>query len=107
MDIGLDRVQLYLDWLKTKLFLDLTASGASRRIVTRGYVYQCNLGRGVGSEQEKERQCVILQCFDGNRNSPNTIVAPITHTESTLDIVVPIATQYKDDGSILLDGHVY
>ena len=106
MHIGLDRVQLHLDWLKTKLILDLNASGAAKRIVTRKYVYQCNLGRGVGSEQEKERPCVILQCFDGNRNSPNTIVAPITHSKSTLDVVVPIATQYKDDGSVLLDGHV-
>ena len=33
---------------------------------------------------------------------PNTIVAPITHSNSTLDIVVPIETQFKDSGSTLL-----
>lgn len=106
MEVKLDRVQLYLDWLKTKLFLDHQAENASRRKVKRGNVYRCYLGRGVGSEEEKERPCVVLQGFDGNMNSPNTIVAPITHTSSTLDVVIPITTQYNQDGSTLLDGNV-
>ncbi|SHH74809.1 type II toxin-antitoxin system PemK/MazF family toxin [Desulfosporosinus lacus] len=106
MDVKLDRVQLYLDWLKSKLYLDHQSNNASKRKVKRGNVYYCYLGRGVGSEEEKERPCVVLQRFDGNMNSPNTIVAPITHTSSTLDVVVPINTRYNQDGSILLDGNV-
>jgi len=106
LDVRLDRVQLYLDWLKTKIFLDNQANSAAKRKVKRGNVYHCYLGRGIGSEEEKIRPCVILQGFDGNMNSPNTIVAPITHTTSTLDVVVPISTQYNPDGSILLDGNV-
>lgn len=104
MNVNLDRVHTYLDWLKTKIFLDNQATNASKRIVKRGNVYRCYLGRGIGSEEEKERPCVVLQRFDGNVNSPNTIVAPITHTSSTLDIVIPINTRYNPDGTVLLDG---
>lgn len=110
MDIKLDKVQKYLDWLKMKIYLDIKASTAKKksiRFVKRGQVYYCNFGVGVGSEQEKNnRPCVVVQNFEGNRNSPNTIVAPITHSNSTLDIVVPIETQYKADGSTLVEGHV-
>lgn len=106
MDVDLSRVQGYLDWLKTKIFLDSQAKDASKRIVKRGNVYRCYLGRGIGSEEEKERPCLVLQSFDGNRNSPNTIVAPITRTSSTLDVVVPINTRYNSEGGILLDGNV-
>lgn len=110
MDIELSKVNKHLDWLKTELYLDVKATNAPNktiRFVKRGQVYQCNFGVGVGSEQEKNhRPCVILQNYEGNRNSPNTIVAPITHSDSNLNIVVPISTQYRPDGSILLDGHV-
>lgn len=110
MNIDLRKVNKYLDWLKTKMHLDVLASNATNkniRFVKRGQVYCCSFGVGVGSEQEKNnRPCVILQNYEGNRNSPNTIVAPITHSKSTLDVVVPITTQYKPDGTILLDGHV-
>ena len=110
MNIELSKVNKYLDWLKTKLYLDVKASNApdrTIRFVKRGQVYQCYFGVGIGSEQEKNyRPCVILQNYEGNRNSPNTIVAPITHNNSNLPVVVPIATQHKPDGSILLEGHV-
>jgi len=106
VEVKLDRVQLYLDWLKTKIFLDHQSDNAARRKVNRGNVYRCYFGRGIGSEEEKERPCVVLQGFEGNMKSPNTIVAPITHTSSTLGVVVPINTRYNQDGSILLDGNI-
>lgn len=101
----IDRIQLYLDWMKEKVELHLKADECINRPIKRGEVYFCNLGRGIGSEQEKSRPCVILQIQSRNDKSPNTIVAPITHTESTLDVVVPINTQYDDNGNIILDGH--
>ena len=45
------KVQKCLEWLKTKLFLDLISSKAAKRIVKRGEVYKCNLGMGIGSEE--------------------------------------------------------
>ncbi|MHB8158262.1 MAG: type II toxin-antitoxin system PemK/MazF family toxin [Desulfocucumaceae bacterium] len=101
-----DRVYLYLDWVKQKLLLDARSTTAKKRIVIRGQVYKCHLGRGVGQEEEKERPCVILQNDSQNKNSPNTIVAPITRTTSTINVVVPIVTQYNSDDSILFEGNV-
>ena len=41
-----------------------------------------------------------------NRTSPNTVVAPITHTTSALPIVVPIAEKKDSSGKLILDGNV-
>lgn len=106
ISIDLHKTQGYLEWMKNKLFIDSNAMRASRRVVKRGEVYRCNLGMGVGSEECKERPCVILQYDAGNTKSPNTIVAPITHSTSTLPIVVPIANQTNAAGDLVLDGNV-
>lgn len=104
--IDLSRTQQYLEWLKTKIFLDSISEKAKNRIVKRGEVYKCFLGQGIGSEECKERPCVIIQNDLANKKSPNVIVAPITHTESKLNVVVSISNQYDDNGEIILDGNV-
>ena len=106
INIDLDKTRQSLDWLKEMLYLDTQAEKAKGRYVKRGQVYKCKLGIGVGSEQIKERPCVILQRNAGNLKSPNTIVAPITHTGSGLDIVVPLETRTDKNGKIILDGNV-
>lgn len=104
--ISLSKTQQYLDWLKTKLFLDSNAESAKKRVVKRGEVYKCYLGIGIGSEESKERPCVVLQRDKANLESPNTIVAPITHTSSTLPVVIPISPKYNNSGDVVLDGNV-
>ena len=69
-------------------------------------MYRCKFGVGIGSEESKERPCVILQYDSANKTSPNTIVAPITHTTSKLPIVVPITVQADASGKVILDGNV-
>ena len=49
---------------------------------------------------------MVLQYNSANRTSPNTLVAPITHTTSTLPIVVPIAEKKDSSGKLILDGNV-
>lgn len=104
--IDLSRTQQYLEWLKIKLYLNSNAQSAKNRIVKRGEVYNCSLGQGIGSEECKERPCVIIQNDTANTKSPNVIVAPITHTASKLDVVVPIANQCDATGKVILDGNV-
>ena len=104
--IDLSRTQQYLEWLKNKLYLDSNAQNAKKRIVKRGEVYSCFLGQGIGSEECKERPCLIIQNDAANVKSPNVIVAPITHTTSDLDVVVPIANQLNELGEIILNGNV-
>ncbi|MCQ5141456.1 type II toxin-antitoxin system PemK/MazF family toxin [Enterocloster bolteae] len=106
MNIDLSKTQQYLDWLKDKLYLNAIARSAGKRTIFRGQVYHCNLGVGIGSEECKNRPCVILQYDSANKTSPNTIVAPITHTTSSLPIVVPITDKLDDKGNIILDGNV-
>ena len=94
MNIDLNKVQRFLDWLKTQLYLDTLVVNASRRVVKRGQVYRC-----------KERPAVIVQNSIGNLKSGNTIVIPITHDTSTLPCVAVITTQYEADGTTTkLDG---
>ncbi|MGO1042135.1 type II toxin-antitoxin system PemK/MazF family toxin [Clostridioides difficile] len=104
-NIGLDKVTRHLEWFKTKIYLDSNAVRASGRVVKRGEVYKCNLGQGIGSEECKERPCVIIQNNAGLRSS-NTIVAPITHSNSSLPIVVSIENKYDSNDNLILDGNV-
>lgn len=106
MNIDLAKTQLYPDWLKEKLYLNQLAPNAKKRLVYRGEVYRCKFGIGIGSEDCKERPCVILQCNPANTASPNTLVAPITHTQANLSVVVPIIPKQDSAGNIILDGNV-
>lgn len=106
MNIDLTKTQHYLEWLKEKLYLNAIAPSAKSRVITRGQVYHCKFGVGIGSEECKERPCVVLQYNSANRTSPNTLVAPITHTTSRLPIVVPISAKKDSSGKTILDGNV-
>ncbi len=106
INIDLAKTQIYLEWLKTKLFLDTKANSAKNRVIKRGEVYRCFLGQNIGSEECKERPCVVLQYDAGNSKSPNTIVAPITHSTSILPIVIPISDKLDSAGNVILDGNV-
>ena len=53
MNIDLNKVQRFLDWLKTQLYLDTLVVNASRRVVQRGQVYRCNFGMGIGSDMKQ------------------------------------------------------
>lgn len=106
MNIELTKTQQYLEWLKEKLYLNAKAPSAKKRNIYRGQVYRCKFGIGIGSEECKERPCVILQYDSANRTSPNTLVAPITHATSPLPIVVPLTDKVDSTGKVILDGYV-
>lgn len=105
MRIDLSNTQKMILWLKDILYLNATSSSASRRLVRRGQVYQCNFGIGVGSEMQKNRPALIVQNNPANSHSGNTIVIPITHDTSSLPCTVNI-TPITDDnsGATILDG---
>jgi len=95
----------YIRWSRKALDLDTLASKMKNRVVNRGAVYNCHFGINIGSEQEEYRPCVVIQHRNGNIASPNTIVAPITHTKSTLSTVVPIIPKMDPSGKVILDGY--
>lgn len=95
MTVRLSRIEQYLDWFKKKTYLDKISFQSRTRVVRRGEVYNCYLGRGVGSEEEKYRPCLIIQNDDGNNRSANTIVAPITSSQGTPKVTKPITGNYQ------------
>lgn len=93
-------------WLHKKIHLNSCVNKTKNRHIEKGEVYTCHFGTGVGSEMQKLRPCVILQNNDDNYNSPNTIVAPITHDTDELDCLIPITNKLDENGKIILDGKV-
>lgn len=97
LNIDLSKTQAYLDWFKQLLYYNWKANNSKNkniRIVKRGQVYYCDLGLGIGSEETKNRPCVIIQNNTGNNFSPNTIVAPITSEKAEEKVSVAITGTY-------------
>ena len=49
-----------------------------RRHIRRGEIYYVRLGMRQGSIQMGRRPCIVVQNNTGNKNSPTTIIIPIT-----------------------------
>ena len=117
MQIDFSKTNRLIEWLKKMIYLDTTVTSAQKRIVFRGQVYFCELGEGVGSEETKERPCIIIQNNLVNKNSGNIIVAPITNGGilSNISVCIPnnkyqytdkMGTQLYLSGNILLGNIV-
>ena len=91
MQIDFSKTNRLIEWLKKMIYLDTTVVSAQKRVVFRGQVYFCELGEGIGSEETKERPCIIIQNNLGNKNSGNIIVAPITNGGilSNISVCIP------------------
>lgn len=48
------------------------------RKVLQGEIYTCDLWGAVGSEENKQRPCLIIQNNIGNKFSPTTVILPIS-----------------------------
>ena len=96
MQIDFSKTNRLIEWLKKMIYLDTTVTSAQKRIVFRGQVYFCELGEGIGSEETKERPCIIIQNNLWNKNSGNIIVAPITNGGllSSISVTIP-SNKYK------------
>lgn len=64
-----------LDWTIKKYRISFKGEP---QVVKKNYIFYCELGFNIGSEQKGKRPVVILQNDKGNTSSPTTIVAPIT-----------------------------
>ena len=104
MLIDLSNAQNHLDWVKRAFFLNTTVDNAKKRAVKRGYVYDCDLGVGVGSEMQKKRPCIVISNNGANKTSPNVIIIPVTHDNSPLPCMVPLETYTDEGGNTVLDG---
>lgn len=76
--------------------------------VKRGEIWLVSLDPTIGHEIKKTRPSLIIQNDNGNKNSPLTIIAPIT--SQNLDRVYPIevllsrgVSGIEKDSKVLLD----
>ena len=104
MQIDLTNAQNHLDWVKRAFYLNTTVNNAQKRAIKRGCVYNCDLGVGVGSEMQKIRPCIVISNNGANKTSPNAIVIPVTHDNSSLPCMVPLKSYTDSNGKIILDG---
>ncbi len=76
-----------LEWSikKYNIYFDGTS-----QVVKKKYIFYCELGFNIGSEQSGKRPVVILQNDKGNNSSTTTIVAPIT-THRGLKVIEQLA----------------
>ena len=103
---SIQNAKRYLQWINETIRLDALSNASAKRQVYRGQVYWCFFGINIGSEQSEKRPCVVIQGNRGNTKSPNTIVAPITNSKSSLPTVVPIAEKRDAFGNVVLSGNV-
>lgn len=104
-----------LKWTKRKLELtlinekqkDVVKEAKKRRLprpqpllVSRGEIWNCELGVNVGSEQSQDRPVLIIQNDENNKVSPNTIVVPLTRAIHRLDKTVTGASGFIFDESV-------
>lgn len=75
--------------------------------VRRGEIYYAELSGAIGSEQNGARPVLIVQNDVGNRNSPTTIIAPLTSKKGKASLPTHISLDIKgclpDESVILLE----
>lgn len=68
-------------------------------LVSRGEIWNCELGINLGSEQSQMRPVLIIQNDDSNKISPNTIIVPLTRAVHRLDKEI-----WEDPGFVFDDA---
>lgn len=52
----------------------------------RGEIWTCQLGKNIGSEENKIRPVIIIQNNTGNEKSPTTIIVPISNRPKKISV---------------------
>lgn len=66
----------------------------------RGEIWTCQLGKNIGSEENKIRPVVIIQNNTGNEISPTTIVVPISKKPKKIAVHIEL----RDSDYVLVEG---
>ncbi len=84
----------HIEWTYNKqLIIDTLPSNLNKK-PRRGEIWTCQLGKNIGSEENKVRPVIIIQNNTGNEKSATTIVVPISNRPKK--IAVHIRLRYGD-----------
>lgn len=90
----------YVHWVNEQIKINENASRDTRVFPRRGEIWTCELGQNIGSEENKIRPVIIIQNNTGNKNSPTTIIAPISNRSKKIAVHIEL----REDDYILEDG---
>ena len=76
------------------------------RIIYRGQVYRCNLELVLEVKNVKNVLVLFSSTTPLIRTSPNTVVAPITHTNLCTSNCCSYCREKDSSGKLILDGNV-
>lgn len=96
------RFQSIIDWTGEMFDLSVKEKFSKDLYPKRGEVWTCQLGENVGSEVNKIRPCIIVQNDIGNKNSPTTIIIPISHREGRQ----PTHVSLSEDLFQFIENHI-
>ena len=70
------------EWLNEKNRMNNNNNDNDNKVGTipkRGEIWTCQLGKNIGSEEDKIRPVIIIQNNTGNEKGPTTIIVPISN----------------------------
>ncbi|WP_155241978.1 type II toxin-antitoxin system PemK/MazF family toxin [Clostridium pasteurianum] len=69
----------YVQWNMDKIAIIGNVDLSNRIKPRRGEIWTCQLGKNIGSEENKIRPAIIIQNNTGNDRGPTTIIVPISN----------------------------
>lgn len=76
---NINEIYEYVTWANNKMYINKNITSNLHTIPKRGEIWTCQLGKNIGSEENKIRPVVIIQNNTGNEKGPTTIIAPISN----------------------------
>lgn len=78
----------HVEWAyKKQILIDSMSTNSKPK---RGEIWTCQLGKNIGSEEEKIRPIIIVQNNTGNQKSPTTIIVPISNRPKKIAVHIEL-----------------
>lgn len=90
----------YVNWTNNKIYIIDNVLDNVSTIPKRGEIWTCQLGKNIGSEENKIRPVVIIQNNTGNEKAPTTIIAPISNRHKKIAAHIEI----RESDYVLVKG---
>jgi mRNA-degrading endonuclease toxin of MazEF toxin-antitoxin module len=86
----------HISWTNDKININNNVSLSLTTKPRRGEIWTCQLGKNIGSEENKIRPVIIIQNDTGNEKGPTTIIVPISNRPKKIATHIELReTDYK------------
>lgn len=95
-----NNIKEYVTWVFNKQLIIDSIMIKTDAKPKRGEIWTCELGKNIGSEENKIRPVIIIQNNTGNEKSPTTIIVPISNRPKKIAVHIELR---KSDYILLED----